>query len=196
MSLAARLGDVHACPMLNPDESPHVGGPISTGAATVMIGFMPAARVSDSAVCVGPPDAIAAGSPTVLVCGMAQARVGDATVHGGVIVAGCPTVLVGDAGAGGFGGANTPSGAAAAQAKESRAAMWRRKVSEETGIPEKALTVDVAPDGGIGTLTIDANTLDGPLSVKSLASVEADAIAVKGPVRVSPMKARDRVKDN
>jgi len=184
MSLAARLGDVHACPMLNPDESPHVGGPISTGAATVMIGFMPAARVSDTAVCVGPPDAIAAGSPTVLVCGMAQARVGDATVHGGVIAVGCPTVLVGDSGAGGFGGANTPSGAAAAQAKESRAAMWRRRVSEETGIPEKALSVDVAPDGGIGTLTIDGNALDGPVSPKDGAKIDADRVVIKGRLRL------------
>lgn len=184
MTLAARLGDVHACPMLNPDESPHVGGPISTGAATVMIGFMPAARVSDTAVCVGPPDAIAAGSPTVLVCGMAQARVGDATVHGGIIATGCPTVLVGNAGAGGFGGANTPSGAAAAQAKESRAAMWRRRVSEETGIPEKALSVDVAPDGGIGTLTIDGNALDGPVSPKDGAKIDADRVVIKGRLRV------------
>lgn len=184
MTLAARVGDMHVCPMLNPDESPHVGGPISTGAPTVLIGFMPAARVSDMAVCVGPPDAIAMGSPSVLVCGMAQARVGDATAHGGVIVAGCPTVLVGDAGAGGFGGANTPSGAAAAQAKASRAAGWRRRVSAETGIPEKALRVTLDRDGSIRQLVIDGDALDGPVRLKEGAKIDADEIRIVGPEKL------------
>jgi uncharacterized Zn-binding protein involved in type VI secretion len=84
---------------------PHVGGPISTpGAPTVLIGGLPAARVGDMAVCVGPPDAIAMGSPTVLIGGMMAARLGDPTVHGGRIVLGLPTVLIGDSGGGGGGG--------------------------------------------------------------------------------------------
>jgi uncharacterized Zn-binding protein involved in type VI secretion len=75
---------------------PHVGGPILPPCAvTVLIGGLPAARVTDMAVCVGPPDVIALGSFTVLTMGMPQARMGDMTAHGGSIVIGMPTVLVG-----------------------------------------------------------------------------------------------------
>jgi uncharacterized Zn-binding protein involved in type VI secretion len=75
---------------------PHVGGPILPPCAvTVLIGSMPAARVGDMATCVGPPDVIALGSFTVLTMGMPQARIGDLTAHGGTIVLGFPTVLVG-----------------------------------------------------------------------------------------------------
>jgi uncharacterized Zn-binding protein involved in type VI secretion len=75
---------------------PHVGGPIlPPGAVTTLIGMLPAARVSDMAVCVGPPDVIAMGSMTVLIGGLPAARMGDQTAHGGVIVLGCPTVLIG-----------------------------------------------------------------------------------------------------
>jgi uncharacterized Zn-binding protein involved in type VI secretion len=93
---AARLTDMHACPMVT-GVVPHVGGPISMpGAPTVLIGGLPAARVGDIAICTGPPDAIAPpGAPTVLMGGSPAARIGDQTVHGGVIVAGCPTVLIG-----------------------------------------------------------------------------------------------------
>jgi uncharacterized Zn-binding protein involved in type VI secretion len=45
--------------------------------------------------CVGPPDAIVLGSMTVLISGQPAARMGDQTAHGGVIVAGLPTVLIG-----------------------------------------------------------------------------------------------------
>ncbi len=96
MPPAARLADMHTCPMVNPGPVPHVGGPIiGPGAATVLIGGLPAARVGDAAVCVGPPDTIVAGSATVLIGGQPAARMGDATAHGGVIVAGAPTVLIG-----------------------------------------------------------------------------------------------------
>jgi len=74
---------------------PHVGGPILLGCFTVLTGMMPQARVGDMALCVGPPDAIALGSFTVMVGGMSAARMGDLTSHGGSIVAGCPTVLIG-----------------------------------------------------------------------------------------------------
>jgi uncharacterized Zn-binding protein involved in type VI secretion len=74
---------------------PHVGGPIVVGCPTVMIGFMPAARVLDMAICVGPPDIIVKGSSTVLIGFMPAARIGDMTAHGGVIVMGCPTVMIG-----------------------------------------------------------------------------------------------------
>ena len=95
---AARVGDMHVCPMVTPGlpPVPHVGGPIiGPGVPTVLIGGMPAAVVGDLATCVGPPDSIAKGSVTVLTSGRPAARMGDLTVHGGSIVAGCPTVLIG-----------------------------------------------------------------------------------------------------
>lgn len=92
---SARIGDMHTCPMVNPGPVPHVGGPISVGAPTVIIVGMPAARVGDMCVCVGPPDTIAKGSATVLIAGMPAARLGDSTAHGGVVVVGAPTVMIG-----------------------------------------------------------------------------------------------------
>ena len=94
MPPAARITDMHACPMVT-GLVPHVGGPVLMGAPTVMIGMMPAARVGDMATCVGPPDVIAMGSTTVLICGMPAARMGDQTVHGGSIVMGFPQVMIG-----------------------------------------------------------------------------------------------------
>jgi uncharacterized Zn-binding protein involved in type VI secretion len=95
MPPAARVGDMHTCPMSNGPVS-HVGGPLMPpGMATVLIGGMPAARIGDMATCVGPPDVIIAGSATVLIGNMPAARLGDATAHGGVITQGCATVLIG-----------------------------------------------------------------------------------------------------
>ncbi len=97
MPPAARLSDMHVCPMVTPGlpPIPHVGGPIVMGCPTVMIGFTPAARAGDSAVCVGPPDSIAMGSFTVKIGGMPAARIGDMTVHGGSITVGFPNVMIG-----------------------------------------------------------------------------------------------------
>ena len=82
--------------MQNPGPVPHVGGPIlPPGAPTVMIGFMPAAKLGDMCTCVGPPDSIIKGSATVKIGFMPAARMGDSTAHGGTIVAGCPTVMIG-----------------------------------------------------------------------------------------------------
>jgi len=95
---AARLSDMHTCPMATPGTPPipHVGGPILPPCApTVLIGFLPAARVTDQALCVGPPDIIIKGSPTVFINFLMAARIGDNTAHGGVIVMGCPTVFIG-----------------------------------------------------------------------------------------------------
>jgi uncharacterized Zn-binding protein involved in type VI secretion len=94
MPPAARLGDMHVCPMVT-GIVPHVGGPITVGFPQVMIGFMPAARVGDMATCVGPPDIIAMGSFTVMIGGMPAARVGDMTAHGGTITVGFPQVMIG-----------------------------------------------------------------------------------------------------
>ncbi|HXC94345.1 MAG TPA: PAAR domain-containing protein [Edaphobacter sp.] len=98
MPPAARLTDMHVCPMVT-GIVPHVGGPIvAPGEPTVLIEFLPAARVTDMLVCVGPPDVIVMGSFTVLIGGLPAARMGDQTAHGGVIVIGAPTVLIGESG--------------------------------------------------------------------------------------------------
>lgn len=92
---AARAGDLHVCPMVTV-LVPHVGGPIlPPGCPTVLIGGLPAARATDMATCVGPPDVIAMGAPTVLIGKLPAARLGDPTGHGGTIVVGYPTVLIG-----------------------------------------------------------------------------------------------------
>lgn len=95
---AARVGDMHVCPMVTPavPPIPHVGGPIlPPGQPTVLIGGMPAATATGMCTCVGPPDVIAKGSMTVLIGGLPAARMGDLTAHGGTIVMGQPTVLIG-----------------------------------------------------------------------------------------------------
>jgi uncharacterized Zn-binding protein involved in type VI secretion len=95
MPPAARISDMHVCPMVT-GTVPHVGGPIlPPGLPTVFIVGLPAARVGDMALCVGPPDTIATGSATVLIGGMPAARLGDSTAHGGTIVLGAPTVIIG-----------------------------------------------------------------------------------------------------
>lgn len=97
MPPAARIGDMHVCPQVTPGTPPipHVGGPITMGFPQVMIGGSPAARSSDMCVCVGPPDAVSAGSSSVLIGNMPAARMGDSTAHGGAIVMGFPTVMIG-----------------------------------------------------------------------------------------------------
>jgi uncharacterized Zn-binding protein involved in type VI secretion len=75
---------------------PHVGGPVmGPGVPTVLIGKMPASVVTDNCVCVGPPDVVVKGSATVLIGGKPAARVGDTTAHGGTLVVGLPTVIIG-----------------------------------------------------------------------------------------------------
>lgn len=100
MPPAARVGDMHVCPMLT-GTVPHVGGPVlPAGCPTVNIGGQPAARVGDTIQCAGPPDSIAVGSTTVNIGGQPAARMGDQTAHGGVLVGGCPTVNIGIPGQG------------------------------------------------------------------------------------------------
>jgi uncharacterized Zn-binding protein involved in type VI secretion len=92
---AARLTDMHVCPMITV-LVPHVGGPIvGPGCPNVLIGGLPAARISDMAVCVGPPDVIILGAFTVLIGGLPAARMGDMTAHGGVVILGCFNVMLG-----------------------------------------------------------------------------------------------------
>lgn len=98
MPPAARITDMHTCPMVTPGTPPvpHAGGPIISGEPTVIVGFMPQARITDKCICVGPIDMIVKGSATVLVGGKPAARMGDTTTHGGVIVTGQFNVLIGD----------------------------------------------------------------------------------------------------
>lgn len=108
MPPAARITDMHVCPMVT-GIVPHVGGPIlPPGCPTVLIGYLPAARATDMATCVGPPDTILMGSPTVLIGNLMAARIGDPTVHGGVIVLGCFTVIIGEMGMGSPGAPGAP----------------------------------------------------------------------------------------
>lgn len=99
MPPAARLTDFHECPMQTPVVPvpvPHVGGPIvGPGDPTVLIEGLPAARIGDLLICIGPPDAIVQGSATVLIGGVPAARLGDATAHGGEIVLGALNVMIG-----------------------------------------------------------------------------------------------------
>lgn len=132
MPPAARITDMHVCPMVT-GLVPHVGGPIlPPGCPTVLIGFLPAARIGDMAMCVGPPDVIAMGSATVIIGNMPAARIGDMTAHGGAIVVGCPTVIIGDVGMGGGG-----SGAAGT--------MQSAKIAGAAFVEMKTDAVSLAP---------------------------------------------------
>lgn len=141
MKPAARVTDMHTCPMVS-GTVPHVGGPIlPPGAVTVLVAGLPAARVGDMAVCVGPPDSIVMGSTGVFVEGRPFARLGDRTAHGGVIVAGCPTVLVGDVG----GGAASLQGLTMSAAKKAGAPFTKMKCDQQ----------DCAPIGsGVGAVRV------------------------------------------
>src|SRR5260370_38536587 len=114
MPPAARITDMHVCPMVT-GVVPHVGGPILPPCEpTVLIGGLPAARITDMLTCVGPPDVILMGSPTVLIGNLMAARIGAPTPHGGVIVLGCFTVIIGEVG---MGGAGSPQAAIMSSAK-------------------------------------------------------------------------------
>lgn len=89
---------MHVCPMVTPGlpPVPHVGGPVTgPGVPTVLIGKLPAAVIGDMCVCTGPPDTIVKGSATVMIGGRPAARMGDTCGHGGTIVLGCMTVMIG-----------------------------------------------------------------------------------------------------
>src|SRR5687768_1442812 len=97
MPPAARITDMHVCPMQTPAvvPIPHVGGPLTAACPNVMICMTPASRVSHLLVCVGPPDLLAMGSFTVLIGGLPAARIGDMPAHAGALTVGCPTVMIG-----------------------------------------------------------------------------------------------------
>jgi uncharacterized Zn-binding protein involved in type VI secretion len=124
------MTDMHTCPDSG-GPVPHVGGPIITGSPNVLIGGLPAARVTDKATCVGLPDTIVMGSTSVFINGLPAARMGDQTAHGGVIVGGLPTVLIGTSGAAsggaGVGGSSPPAGPMCLMKAEKAGAPFVRK---------------------------------------------------------------------
>jgi len=148
MPPAARISDMHVCPMVT-GLVPHVGGPIAMGLPTVLIGGMPAARVGDMATCVGPPDVIAKGSMGVFIGGMPAARMGDMTVHGGNIVIGMPTVQVGEMG--GFSGmlAAATIKPTAAQVQEIQTALDEGRNQDAIDLTIQYYGIDIAnvPNG-------------------------------------------------
>ena len=98
MPPAARLTDMHLCPMQTPGlpPIPHVGGPVvGPGIPTVLIEKLPAPVLGDNCICVGPPDSIIKGSATVIIGGKPAARLGDNCAHGGNVVKGAATVMIG-----------------------------------------------------------------------------------------------------
>ena len=195
MPPAARISDFHTCPMVNPGPVPHVGGPVIAGSSDVLIGFMPAARVGDSAICVPASDTIAAGAGNVLINNKMAARIGDSTSHGGVIVAGCPTVLIG----------TSPqsfalTGAAASGAPFSEECEKAKKAAEEaakkqaTPAPETATAPPAAPEPTPTDKKLDELYRKAAVA-KNEIDASADQVAAEhgGTVAKAPLKSRARV---
>ena len=151
MPPAARVTDMHVCPMVNV-LVPHVGGPLlPPGMPTVLIGGLPAARVSDLCTCAGPPDVIVTGAYTVLIGGMPAARIGDMTAHGGTIVMGQFNVIIGEAGGGsGYmgGGAGAGEGGAP-DAGEGSAGLLTSASSSSSAATKQAEALQQAAKDGV-----------------------------------------------
>lgn len=168
MKPAARVTDLHTCPMVT-GVVPHVGGPIlPPGHPMTLIAGLPAARLGDMAVCVGPPDVIVSGSAGCLIGGMPAARMGDQTAHGGIITLGCLTVLIGDSGSGGGGGGGsaTASGVSASytppKATMQALVMKEAKASAKPFCEQCAAAVPpVARSGGAQADALRAARQDG-----------------------------------
>ncbi|WP_409013393.1 PAAR domain-containing protein [Dyadobacter sp. CY351] len=136
---AARIGDMHVCPMVT-GLVPHVGGPVvGPGVPTVLIGGMPAAVSGDMCVCTGPPDTIVLGSTGVFIGGKPAARMGDMCAHGGAIVVGLPTVLIGETFAG---------SAAAGAPPEALAAVLKNAPGNIIRAVNQAVTMKKAANNG------------------------------------------------
>ncbi len=198
MPPAARISDFHTCPKVEPGPVPHVGGPVVVGSANVIVGNMPAGRVGDMLVCVGPPDAIKKGSATVLINNKEAARIGDPTNHGGVVVAGCPTVIIGDTGQG-----EALKGAAASGAPFCEECEKARKALEEELKKQKLPDDTISGEQYISKCEHEAHATEKQLNdmYKSaqLAKDEVDASAKKvadkhgGRLADAPLKSRRRV---
>jgi uncharacterized Zn-binding protein involved in type VI secretion len=143
---AARAGDMHACPMMT-GPVPHVGGPVLPPCApTVLIGGMPAARMGDMAFCVGPPDSIITGAFPVPIVNQPAARMTDTTAHGGTVVVGCPTVLIGLAGTAGNPRVGTMACQAAAGGRTSNSAS---QSYNNCGVESSRMIINQANDSAV-----------------------------------------------
>ena len=132
---------MHVCPMITPGVPPipHVGGPIiGPGVPTVLIGGLPAATMGDTCTCVGPPDTIVLGSMGVFIGGKPAARMGDQCAHGGTIVLGMPTVLIGEAGGGGAGAVSVTPANVVLQAMQEMPAQAKQQVAQTAAMQQAA----------------------------------------------------------
>jgi len=147
---AARVGDMHTCPMVTPGvpSIPHVGGPVlPPGKPTVLIGGMPAATMGSMCTCIGPPDSIVLGSMGVFIGGQPAARMGDMCAHGGTIVVGCPTVLIGEMGGGGV-GPGTPGTPANVMIKEvMKKSVAKLPIENRVAVAQAFTMVEAAVSG-------------------------------------------------
>lgn len=206
MPPAARVTDMHVCPMVT-GIVPHVGGPILPPCApTVLIGFLPAARVTDMLTCVGPPDIIIMGSTGVFIDFLPAARMGDPTAHGGVIVLGEPTVMIGEIGspapgAGGMGGIAAGLVAAAGDSQLGGGGLkaFLSKAAAAMGLPN-ALPPDWAPGGTQKKAVAEVNPTNSQKNCGYITNAVVDRIKGtdpsetapdKGPVGVSFMEQRN-----
>jgi uncharacterized Zn-binding protein involved in type VI secretion len=168
----ARLTDLHICPMQTPAvvPIPHVGGPIvGPGAVTVLAGGLPVAVMGDMAVCVGPPDVLVKGSATVLAMGKPVVRLGDSTAHGGTIVAGLPTVLVGDSG-----GAGTSQAATMSAAKAGGSAFVRAECNTKAQDAVVRQAPPPPPDTGKAWVEVEVTDANGdPLPYQKVQVTDA-----------------------
>jgi uncharacterized Zn-binding protein involved in type VI secretion len=144
----ARITDMHVCPLVT-GVVPHVGGPIlPPGKPTVLIGKLPAATVTGMCTCVGPPDLIVKGSTTVLIGKLPAARMGDSTAHGGTIVLGCFTVMIGDSGnGGGSGGSPQVIGPVVASLKQAAGEVSSTFKEVATQLSQQAAMFEAALNG-------------------------------------------------
>lgn len=200
MPPAARIADNHVCPKVEPGPVPHVGGPIVVGSPDTIICFMPAGRVGDMLVCVGPPDTISAGSSNVQINNKDAARLGDSTDHGGKIVVGAPTVIIGTSSQ-----SFTLTGASASGAPFCEECEKAKKAAEEAKkkTPPNADAASApAPAPKSPSFSDDPavnETLNGMYKKAAVAKQELDVAAgniagqFDGTVAKAPLKGRARV---
>jgi len=155
---AARVGDMHTCPMVDPGPKPHVGGPIlPPGAPTVLICGQPAARMGDMATCVGPPDTIVRGAFPVPIANNPAARLTDQTAHGGLVSVGCPTVLIGLAGTAG----NVAAGNAMCnQAATGRSSGTTQQTYNNCGVESSRQLINRATGSNLNENTLLQNSIN------------------------------------
>jgi len=176
MPPAARATDMHVCPMVTV-LVPHVGGPILPPCEpTVLIGFLPAARITDMLTCVGPPDIILMGSPTVLIGGLMAARIGDPTAHGGVIILGCFTVMIGEAGV---------------PAPSAPSAPWAPPVPSGASVPSPSPTSSAPDAASVPPAPADSSAPGPPLTPEQYEQnlINAAKSEGDGPFQQSARKA-------